>query len=175
MGKITPLKPVKLFIGMLAQDVSLFTQVKESLESEYGPVDLDSPVWPWDHTQYYEKEMGTGLKRNFIFFKETVGPDDIAEIKLRSNELEEQYLNNSGGRKINLDPGYLDSAKVVLVSTKDFSHRIYLGEGIYGEVTLYYSGNNYQTLPYTFPDYRTQEYRDVFKKARKIYKIQMKT
>jgi hypothetical protein len=160
---------------MLAQDDFLFTQLKESLEDEYGPVDLEGPVWPWDHTQYYEKEMGAGLKRKFIFFKESVSPDDIAGIKLRTNKLEEQYLNDAGGRKINLDPGYLDSAKIVLASTKDFSHRIYLGEGIYGEVTLYYSGKQYQILPYTFPDYRTEKYFDIFKKARELHNIQMKT
>jgi hypothetical protein len=130
-----------------------------------------SPVWPWEHTKYYQKEMGAGLKRQFIFFQNQIQPEDIVKIKLNTIQLEKQHLNDSGGRRINLDPGYLDTAKIVLVTTKDFSHRIYLGNGIYGEVTLIFSGRDYQVLPCTFPDFRTVEYLDVFKKAREIYKI----
>lgn len=199
--------PVKLFIGMLSQDISLFDEIKGKLKEVFGPLDLESPVWEWNHTDYYSKEMGSGLKRQFIFFRKLINPGVIPEIKLKTNELERQYLNENnplihpiipphpplekgergdlkeggrrefigekGRRRINLDPGYLDSAKIVLVSTKDFSHRIYLGNGIYGEVTLIYSGKNYQTLPYTYPDFRTQEYLDIFKKVREMYKIEL--
>jgi hypothetical protein len=171
MGKVNSSPtPVKLFIGMLSNDISLFEQISHKLKVIYGPSDLLSPVWKWDHSDYYKKEMGTGLKRQFIFFKELIDPGSIAEIKLKTIELEKQLLNEKGGRRINLDPGYLDAAKLVLVSTKDFSHRIYLGQGIYGEVTLYYSGKTYQTLPYTFPDFRTDDYQHIFKQARLNYK-----
>ncbi|MEK7307851.1 MAG: DUF4416 family protein [Nitrospirota bacterium] len=187
--------PVKLFIGMISQDVSLFKELKDKLQNIYGPSDMESPVCRWENTDYYSKEMGKGLKRQFIFFQELISPALIPEIKLKTMELERKYLNEEnpplhpfsknppippltkggkggfkGGRKINLDPGYLDSARIILVSSKDFSHRIYLGKGIYGEVTLIYSGNNYQVLPYTYPDFRTQKYWDIFKKARELYK-----
>jgi hypothetical protein len=163
-------QPVKLFVGMLSQDIILFEKLKNNLESIYGPSDLLSPVWQWEHSDYYQKEMGAGLKRQFIFFRKLVDPGSIAEIKLKTIELEKQNLNEKGNRRINLDPGYLDASKLVLVSTKDFSHRIYLGSGIYGEVTLYYAGKSYQTLPYTYPDFRTSEFHDIFKKARLNYK-----
>ncbi len=169
---------------MLSHDTTLFNELGQKLSDIFGPVDLESPVWPWEHTTYYQKEMGAGLKRKFIFFENLINPGDIAEIKLKTIELEKQHLNDNppsppfakgrmgglAGRRINLDPGYLDSAKLVLVSTKDFSHRMYLDKGIYGEVTLIYSNNNYQTLPYTFPDYRTETYFDIFRKARDIFK-----
>jgi len=170
MGKIIEPHPVKLFIGMLSQDMSLIEQLTGSLQNIFGPIDLASPVWPWEHTRYYEKEMGEGLKRKFIFFEKLIYPGAVADIKLKTMELEKQYLNEKGGREINLDPGYLDAAKIVLASTKDFSHRIYLDKGIYGEVTLIYSGKDYQSLPYTFPDYRTSEYWDIFKAARELFK-----
>ncbi len=166
--------PVKLFVGMLAHDVSLLNELKERLKEIYGPSDMESPVWPWKHTDYYLKEMGAGLKKQFVFFQKLINIGSISEIKLRTVELEKQYLNDSNGRKINLDPGYLDSARVILVSTKDFSHRIYIGKGIYGEVTLIYSGNNYQTLPYTYPDFKTKKCFDTFKKARESYKTALK-
>ena len=174
MGKITAPSNVKLFVGMLSRDVPLFGQLADRLSKLFGPCDLESPVWPWNHTAYYQKEMGAELKRKFIFFEKPVSPGDIAEIKLHTVKLESGYLNEKGGRRINLDPGYLDSAKVVLVSTKDFSHRIYLGRGIYGEVTLIFSGGDYRILPYTFPDFRTAKYMEVFKKARDIYRKQVK-
>jgi hypothetical protein len=179
-------KPVKLFIGMLSKEVSLFEQLKNELQNIFGPTDLESPVWQWEHTGYYSKEIGEKLKRKFIFFKNLINPESIAEIKLRTIEVEGQYLNSPlsplskggqrgvGGRKINLDPGYLDSAKVVLVSTKNYSHRIYLGNGIYGEVTLIYSNNTYQPLPYTYPDFQTPEYLEFFKKAREMYKEEIR-
>lgn len=166
--------PVKLFIGMLSQDITLFTRLEEELRKFLGPVDIESPLWPWEHTEYYAKEMGRELKRKFIFFKDLISPDMISEIKLKTIELEKQFLDEKGGRKINLDPGYLDSAKIVLVSTKDFSQRVYLGNGIYGEVTLIYSGKDYQVLPFTYPDFRTPEYIGIFRKAREGYKKQMK-
>ena len=179
-------KPVKLFIGMLSSEISLFDELKGKLKNIFGAIDLESPVCEWNHTDYYLKEMGIGLKRQFIFFQKLINPETIAEIKLKTIELERKYLNEEnptlppfdkggmggfvGGRRINIDPGYLDSARIILVSSKDFSHRIYLGKGIYGEVTLIYSGNNYQILPYTYPDFRTQKYWDIFKKARDMYK-----
>jgi hypothetical protein len=178
-------KPVKLFIGLLSSEIPLFDELKKKLKEDFGAVDLESPIWEWNHTDYYSKEMGDGLKRQFVFFQDLISPESISEIKLKTIALEKQYLNpplspfakgeqkGVGGRRINLDPGYLDSAKVVLVSTKDFSHRIYLGNGIYGEVTLIYSGECYQILPYTFPDFRTQEYQNIFKKARDMYKISL--
>ncbi len=173
MGKITEPGPVKLLVGMLSQDISLFEVLKDKLQQVYGPIDFESDSWQWEHTQYYEKEMGLELKRKFIFFKELIHPGAIADIKLKTNSLEKTFLNENAGRRINLDPGYIDAAKLVLATTKDFSHRMYLDKGIYGEVTLIYSGGDYQVLPYTFPDYRTKEYMDIFKQARELYKQQV--
>ncbi len=171
MAKIhTNPHPVKLFVGMISQNVSLLDVLKEELSKLFGPSDMESPVWEWDHTSYYLNEMGAGLKRQFIFFRRLINPDIISDIKLKTIELERNYLNESGGRRINLDPGYMDSAKVVLVSAKDFSHRIYLGNGIYGEVTLAYSGDSYQIFPFTYPDFKKAEYLDIFEKARVQYK-----
>ncbi len=173
MGIITEPGPVKLIIGMLSQDTSLFEAIKDNLQQEYGPLDIESNVLQWEHTQYYEKEMGAGLKRQFVFFRDLIHPGIIADIKLKTDETEKKHLNKRSGRIINLDPGYLDTAKLVLATTKDFSHRIYLNKGIYGEVTLIYSGGFYQALPYTFPDYRTKEYMDIFEQARGLYKKQI--
>ncbi|MBI5195315.1 MAG: DUF4416 family protein [Nitrospirae bacterium] len=183
-------QPVKLFVGMISPEICMFDTLRRKLVELYGNIDLESPVMEWGYTDHYSKEMGGDLKRKFIFFEKLISPETIAEIKLKTSELERQYLKENnppipplpkggeggfkGGRRINLDPGYLDSARVVLVSTKDYSHRVYLGKGIYGETTLIYSGKNYQTLPYTYPDFRTQEYFAIFKMAREKYKTAVK-
>jgi hypothetical protein len=166
--------PVKVFVGMVSRDTALIEEACTKLEETLGPSDMKSPVWKWEHTNYYLKEMGSGLKRQFIFFKRLVNPGIMPDLKLKTIEMENKRLNADGGRRINLDPGYLDSARVLLVSAKDFSHRVYIGKGIYGEVTLVYSGNDYQILPYTYPDFRFREYQDLFREARRLYQAEMK-
>ena len=170
---VTPL-PVKLFVGMFSPQTFLFEEIKKVLEGVYGPVDMESPVWPWEHTDYYTEEMGSGLKRKFIFFGRLIEPEIISDIKLKTVGLEKEYLNEDGGRRINIDPGYMDSARVALVSTDDYSHRVYIGKGIYGEVALIYSGSDYRILHYTYPDFRKREYHDIFKKARLLYQREFK-
>jgi len=167
--------PVKIFVGMVSGDAALFEEIGAKLEEVLGKSDLRSPEWKWEHTNYYLKEMGGDLKRQFIFFKRLVNPGMMPDLKLKTIEMENMYLNANGGRKINLDPGYLDSARVLLVSSKDFSHRVYIGKGIYGEVTLVYSGNDFQILPYTYPDFKFKEYHDLFKKARRSYQSEMES
>jgi hypothetical protein len=174
MAKINEPTPVKLFTAMISQDTSLFDELSEKLTAIYGPVDMESPIWPWDHTKYYEKEMGEDLKRKFIFFEKLVNPGIIADVKLKTDELEKQHLYEQGGRQINLDPGYLDEAKLVLASAKNFSHKIYLSHGIFGELTLFYADNNYQALPYTFSDYKSEKYLEVFRKARTLFRQQFR-
>jgi hypothetical protein len=170
---ITPV-PVKLFAGMFSPHTLLFEEIRKVLEGVYGPVDMESPVWPWEHTDYYTEEMGRELKRKFFFFRRLINPAFISDIKLQTVQLEKEYLNKDGGRRINIDPGYMDSARVALVSTDDYSHRVYLGKGIYGEVTLIYSGSDYRILPYTYPDFRKRDYHDIFKKARILYQKELK-
>ena len=169
--------PAKLFIGMLSQDAGLFQMCAERLALVFGPVDMQSEVLPWEHTDYYRDEMGTDLRRMFIFFERLIDPGDLSRIKLQSIRLEDELsrITTSGPlRSVNLDPGYITEAKVVLATTKDFPHRIYIGEGIYAESTLHYSksGGSYIVVDHTYPDFRSQYCRDLFNKARE--KLRMK-
>jgi hypothetical protein len=156
---------------MLSPDPSLFDVCTEILCREYGPVDYQSEVLPWDNTEYYRDEMGDGIVRKFIFFERLTHPNDVPRIKIFTSSVETEFAVQSGStlrRRINLDPGYVTEAKVVLTTSKDFSHRVYIGEGIYAEVTLRYSNAERRFLPfdYTYPDYRTDAYTTLFKNAR---------
>lgn len=176
MGIIRTPLPVKLFVGMLSPDPLLFDASIGILCKEYGPLDHQSAVLPWSKTNYYRDEIGDGIVRRFVFFKELLDPCELARIKLFTNKIEKDFAVHIGDtfrRRINLDPGYVTEAKVVLATTKDYSHRVYIGSNIYAEVTLRYSIKDRQFTPcdYTYLDYRMDEYRTVFNQARELLRL----
>lgn len=174
MGEVRKPKPVKLFIGLLTAHLSLLPDIHSSLEQKFGPIELTSGLLNFDFTTYYEPELGSGLKRQFLGFHNLVAPETLPEIKLSTNELENAW-KAEGKRLVNLDPGYVASARVVLASTKDFAHRLYLGQGIYGEVTLLFRQGKFDPLPWTYPDYRSESYHQFFYELRRRYSAQLKT
>jgi len=171
MGTIHSPRPVKLFVGMLAGNIDLFEIAQAELVSEFGAVDATSDVMPFDFTDYYADEMGPNLLRKFVGFSRPINPKDLATAKLFTNDLEERISEQLGSerRLVNLDPGYLSLSKLVLASTKDYSHRIYLGDGIFAEVTLHFSHNRFNPWPWTYPDYKTDAYRLFFEAMRSQY------
>jgi len=172
MGYASQPQPVKLVLPMLARQPALFNMACERLSFTYGRIDYTSIILPFDHTTYYEKEFGSGLQRQFVAFERLVDPGQLAEIKLLTNSLE-QSLAVDERRTINLDPGYLSLAKFVLATTKDQSHRIYIGQGIYAEITLCYRHGEWRVCPWTYPDYRTAAYLLVIGELRAIYISQL--
>jgi hypothetical protein len=180
MGDSRQPLPVKLFFGMLTPEPALFDVCIKLLNSEYGCLDYQSEMWPWDKTDYYRMEMGAGILRKFIFCERLIDPALLPAIKQFTNNLENTFAlpgTDSIRRRINIDPGYLTEAKVVLATTKDFSHRIYIGSAIYAEVTLRYSlrERNYVPMDYTYPDYRSEEYVMMFNNARELLRKSLHT
>jgi hypothetical protein len=165
--------PVKLFIGMLSPEPELFDICADIVCQEYGPIDCQSEIVPWTNSDFYQDEMGSGILRKFIFFEQLIDPGDLPAIKISTARIEKnlaiQTVNNAR-RRINLDPGYVTEAKVVLATTKDYTHRLYIGEGIYAEVTLRYVNKNRSFSPfdYTYLDYRSETYTTMFNKARDV-------
>src|SRR5438552_3797718 len=135
MGSIQSFNPVKLFIGVLLSDRKLIDPLEKRLVHAYGPVDHRSAVIPFDFTDYYEPEMGGLIDRVFFSFERLIEADRLPEIKRQTNEIESESapLLKTVKRPVNLDPGYVEQAKVILASTKNFYHRIYLGGVIFGE------------------------------------------
>ncbi|TAK09401.1 DUF4416 family protein [bacterium] len=177
MGRPGEPKPVKLFVALLSRHEDHFPLVEKELTALFGPTDSACGSLPWAVTDYYEKEMGTGLFRRFVSFVPLISPEALAEIKLKTQGVEEGYQWIEGekrGRRVNIDPGYLDAGKVVLASTKSASHRIYLRSGIYGEVTLLFQSGSFQPLAYTYPDYLWPETRSFFMALRSLYLRQLK-
>lgn len=177
MGAIRQFSPVKLFIGVLVSHKRLLAGVERRLADAYGPIDHRSEIIPFDFTDYYEAEMGDIIDRVFFSFERLIEADQLPEIKRQTNQLEADLTPMLAAvkRPVNLDPGYLEQAKVVLASTKNFYHRIYLGAGIFAEVTMHFKNNTYQFFPWTYPDYQSKDYQEFFLRLRQIYRSQLRT
>ncbi len=144
-------------------------KIKTKLEKKFGSVDYESESLAFDNTDYYSQELGENLKRKFLSFERLMDLKNAYRIKLWTNAIEGKFLK-SGKRRVNIDPGYLDLSKLVLFSTKDYSHRVYLGKGIFAEVTLFYKDKTFNPWPWTYPDYKTKDYIDIFNAIREKYK-----
>jgi hypothetical protein len=175
MGNIGVFTPWKLVIGILFSGTERPASLDSRLEAEFGPIDYKSPVLPFTFTGYYREEMGGLISRRFIGFQNLVGPEHLADIKITTNRIEEEYLAPPPlGRQVNLDPGILNLSRFLLATTKDNSHRVPLQKGIYAELTLRFVKKDFRTLPWTYPDYATRGYRDILIKIREIFKDNLK-
>lgn len=172
MGHAKAPTPVKLVMPMLATQDKWFDVATQALCEQFGLADYVSPILPFDHTNYYEPEFGPGLLRKFIAFERLIDPASLAEIKLLTNRLEMSWAED-GHRRVNLDPGYLALGKFVLATTKDHAHRIYIGQGIFAEVTLAYRGGRFQAWPWTYPDYQSAAYLKILGELRALYERQL--
>ena len=134
----------------------------------WGPISEKSDIFSFDHTNYYQKEMGENLFKFYCSFEHYIEPMSIVQIKHQSNLIEDKY-SIVGKRQINIDPGYIETPKLILATTKNFSHRIYLGEGIYGDVQLIWRGGRFQGNPWTYPDYLEKSTLEFFTPVRNTY------
>jgi hypothetical protein len=169
VGKIKNPEPALLFISTLYSNEDIFNRSRKILEENFGETLFVSPSLPWDYSSYYRDEIGWPLQRQFIFYKNLIDPGLLADLKLITNEIEAS-LSQEGKRSINLDPGYLTLSKVVLASTKNYAHRIYLGKGIYAEVTLIYRDDIYKPHLFTYKDYQDKTHVEIFMNAREMLK-----
>jgi len=172
MGTVKNPLPVKLIMAVFTNQLELFPRIEKELEKKYGKIDLKSPIFEFNYTDYYQDEMGSGLKKKFISFENLVRLEQISSIKIFTNALEKKY-SRENKRTINIDPGYISNSQLVLASTKNYYHRIYLGEGIYAEVTLFFKEKTFQSLPWTYPDYKIKSSIDIFNGIREIYREQL--
>jgi hypothetical protein len=165
--------PVKLIMGLILAREAPVVAIRQELETLYGKIDLETEMSPFVVTRYYEHEMGPALQRRFWSFEALITPDALAGIKRQTNALERTFAMQDGQswrRCVNLDPGYVDLAKLVLATTKDRQHRLYLGQGIYAEVTLRHTRGRFAPWEWTYPDYRTADYLAFFDAVRRRYR-----
>lgn len=168
MAQASAARRVKLIIGLIAGRDAWLDRAAELVADRWGPVEVVSDTWDFDWTDYYRPEMGEGLRRRFLAMGPLVDPSVLPDVKCRTNELEVELaaLAPAIPRPVNIDPGYVTEANLVLASMKPFSHRICLRDGVYAEVTLLYHRTGWEALPWTFPDFASGRYAPFFDQAR---------
>jgi hypothetical protein len=169
MWKLNIPKPVKLIIGILAADHKCVYTAADILADKFGRIDFTSDIWPFDKTDYYRDQAGSRILRQFISIERLIDPGKLAKIKHKTNRLEQKLAKTLAlplPRPVNLDPGIIEPSKLVLATTKNYSHRIYIGSKMYAEVTLIFDKGRWCPLDHTYPDYRQQCYFDFFEKVR---------
>jgi len=171
-------RPVKLFVGILAADRHCLESATDTIGDNLGAIDLESDVWPFTQTEYYKEQTGPDILRQFVSIEELIAPGLLAEIKHKTNRIEQELAANLGHklpRPVNLDPGIIEPSKLVLATTKNYSHRIYIGHKMYAEVTLIYDKGKWKPFDYTYPDYRKDCYWDFFSNVRNKLVEQLKS
>jgi hypothetical protein len=162
--------PVCRFAGLLAGSHEQLAAARQELAQWYGKIVDTSDILPFTFTAYYDNEMGKNLLRQWVRFEALFNPEQLAKCKLETNMAETLLAKQFGAsRPINIDPGYVHRYKVILATTKDHSHRVYIAEGIYGEVTLHWHQNRWAPWPWTYPDYQSEIAQTFFVKARTAY------
>jgi len=159
--------PVKLVVGLLSADRKLLEQALSALAEGFGTVSVKSPEIPFSFTDYYEKEMGPNLIRQWVGFHGLIESEQLSDSKRTTGSLEKRFFGPNGKRRVNLDPGTLSLHNLVLASTKGFAHRIYLRDGIYADLALIFQTGKFQPLAWTYPDYKTPVCHEFLMRCRK--------
>ncbi|MCL6503368.1 MAG: DUF4416 family protein [Pirellulales bacterium] len=177
MGTISLPAPALGIVAAISRYEAALDWAQRQIATCWGAIELISERFDFTETAYYESEMGSGLKKQFLVLGELIDPASLAERKLQTNGWEAAYVTvgrHAEPRPLNLDPGYLTQAKLVLASTKDHAHRIYLRSGIYAEVTLRFRGGSWEAWPWTYPDYRRADYHAFFSEARELLRRRLR-
>ena len=166
--------PAKALIGVLFQKDEIYQQFLRHLETIEVEIELESEIYKFDSTDYYQEEMGSGLYRIFLSLKGLYPVEQSVSLKNETNSWENEW-KEAGNRTLNLDPGYLDLHKVLLLSSKEGPQKIYLGGGIWADLNLIRKVGRFEVLPWTFPDLRKSRYHLFFERVRENFKLDLKS
>jgi len=171
-----PFHPVKLICGIMAGDDRSVPEAERQLIELFGPIEARGPRVLFAGTDYYRPEMGPGLRRGFVAFRDLINPDRLPDIKIQTNALEEaiRAASSAPGRVVNLDPGYLTTAALMMATAKDFSHRIPLRNGIYAHLELLFTKTSARRLEWTYPDLRADDHIPFLTGVRRSYLAALK-
>ena len=177
MGQIHSHYPVLLVAAITSRHREAIEWAISQASQHWGAASLVSDLFDFQETGFYEKTMGSDLRKQLVAFQ-LVNPATLPDYKISSNQWEQQYAQDHSHpetRPLNIDPGYITEAKLVLATTKDRDHRVYLRDGIYAEVTLHYQQNRWSESRWTYPDYRRSDFQSFFTDCRKHLRNQLKT
>jgi hypothetical protein len=172
LARVTQVQRVELILGVIFADPDQLGPLEQELETRFSAIEARSAIFDFEATDYYEDEMGRGLKRIFYSFSDLIDPAGIVDIKIDTNRIEDD-LARDGRRRVNIDPGYMDSHKLVLASAKFQGQKIYLGKGVYADPTLYYD-KGWKPYDWGFPDFKSGRYDEFLTGVRRSYRNKLR-
>ncbi len=174
MSSALPFDPVMPVCGMIYRDGGVADAACSELIDTWGPIETLSLPFPFVQTTYYQAEMGKPLLRRFVAFRNLIDPSGLTDLKLQSNAMETSMLDEKGNRTVNLDPGILSLANLLIATCKNHYHRIPLRDGVYAHLEYVFKDGDFSFLPWTYPDFMTPEYLNFFRGLRQCYKNRLK-
>ena len=170
MSKVLKQSKAVLVMALMYNDINIYNSALEKLINNFGDIEVISDEYLFSHSIYYKDEMGDSLNKRFIVFNKMIERDYISDVKKITDNIEKEYLDNNCNRKINIDPAILTLENFVLVTNKNFTHRIYLKEGVFADLTLLYKKKKgYTELPWTYADYSSEETKNFLNKIRELF------
>ena len=170
MGEVKIQRPVLLIAAISSRyETAIEDWSRSTCQSTWGHVIIESELFDFDQTSFYTRTMGNDIRKKLFAFERLIDPGTISDYKIASNQWEEQFKLSHDypeNRPLNIDPGYLTEAKLVLATTKDRDHRLYLRDGIFAEVTLFYKQGVWECSRWTYPDYQSAPYHAFFDRCR---------
>ncbi|HVO66092.1 MAG TPA: DUF4416 family protein [Syntrophales bacterium] len=173
MSKPRQAEAVKLFMSAIYAADDIVKNILEILSKNYGDIDFISERLPFHYTDYYNGEMGSHLERRIVLFDTLIRPEALPDVKVSTNGVEDSFTFH-GKRLVNIDPGYISLAHLILATGKGYTHRPYLRDGIYADLTLIYKGKSFHSLQWTYPDYAEKHAIEMFNRIRSKYVMQLK-
>lgn len=173
MAEIRIIEPEKLVAGFIYNEDGAYREAAALVAGRYGEADFESAPIDFTVTGYYDEEIGFPLFKRIVSYKKLLMPDKLAEVKVFTNSIEDRLRDSTAKRRVNIDPGLLTMGKFILATAKNHQHRIYIGSGIWAEVTLRYREGGFAGWEWTYRDYLNPQYLLCFEKIREIYRLQV--
>ncbi len=160
MAETRIIEPVVRFCAVISRHAEAIQWAIDRLAASWGGIAMRADAVSFDAHGFYAETMGDELRQVLVMLDGFVDPGGLADWKHLTMDWEREYAaasEHAEPRPLNLDPGYVTQAKMVLATIKDRDHRIYLTRGMFAEVTLNYVGKRWVHHRWTYPSYRSDE------------------
>jgi len=164
----------RLIVSVVHSSIDALADAVDALEKRFGAVQYETLEAECGSPDLYKEEMGDNLMRRFFSFERPIDRNMLPTVKSICAKIEAQYADKVHDycfRTVNLDPGILTPANLVMAAYREMNHRIYLEDGVFGELTLVWSKGQFVRLPWTDLDYCTDESIDFFCRVRSCFEL----
>jgi hypothetical protein len=161
----------RLIVSVIYNSIDGLADCLKQLEKQFGRVQSETLEIECSANRYHE-EMGQQLSRRFFSFEKLVDRETLPEIKATCHKIERglgDQVDDFTFRTVNVDPGVLTPTNLTMASHREYSHRVYLGKGVFAEVTLIHARGRFTQLPWTNPDFCDEEAVRLFIEARATF------